>query len=162
MAGNKTCLPWLCWVSAIFYCHVGLYVKQLNCFFKMLVSDMTTVMTILLRIIIGCLRGVCRCCPRLPFRLLLTTITKHVRSLSAFWHMLLLSTAITTAVLYSLRISFIGLQRSTETCWDHVTLQFSFVLENCLPHVLFVLFKNDTICFYKGLHKSSAYIYLIF
>ena len=32
----------------------------------MLVSDMTAVMISLLRIVIGCLRGVCRCCQRLP------------------------------------------------------------------------------------------------
>ena len=36
----------------------------------MLVSDMTAVMTSLVRIVIGCLRGVCRCCQRLPVQVI--------------------------------------------------------------------------------------------
>ena len=74
----------------------------------MRVNDMAAVMTSLVRIIILLVvweefAGVAH---EFPLRLLPTTITKHARTLSAVWQMLLLSTAITTAVLFSLRIDF--------------------------------------------------------
>ena len=42
----------------------------------MLVSDMTAIMISLLKIIIGCLRGVCRCCPRLPVQVIANNLHK--------------------------------------------------------------------------------------
>ena len=77
--------------------------------------------------------------------------------------MLLLSTAITTAVLFSLRISF----RITKEHGNLVRPRHSIIflslrkLSSSRPFSS-VLFKNGTICFYKRLHKSSTYIYLIF
>ena len=77
--------------------------------------------------------------------------------------MLLLSTAITTAVLLCLRISF----RITKEHGNLVRPRHSIIflsLRKLSSSRAFssVLFKNGTICFYKRLHKSSAYIYLIF
>ena len=77
--------------------------------------------------------------------------------------MLLLSTAITTAVLLCLRISF----RITKEHGNLVRPRHSIIflsLRKLSSSRLFssVLFKNGTICFYKRLHSSSAYIYLIF
>ena len=98
-----------------------------------------------------------------PFRLLLTTITKHVRSLSAVWQMLLLSTAITTAVLFSLRISSRITKEHGNLVRPHHSIIFLSLRKLSSSRAFSsVLFKNGTICFYKRLHTSSAYIYLIF
>ena len=70
----------------------------------MCVNDMTAVMTSLVRIIIGCLRRVCRCRPRLPSQVI---ANNHHKTRTQFERgQTLLSTAISTVVLFSLRISF--------------------------------------------------------
>ena len=124
---------------------------------------MTAVMTSLLRIIIGCLRKVCRCCQRLPVQVIANNLHKTRTHFERGLTNLLLSTAITTAVLFSLRISF----RITKEHGNLVRPRHSIIflslrkLSSSRPFSS-VLFKNGTICFYKRLHKSSAYIYLIF
>ena len=61
----------------------------------MLVSDMTAIMISLLRIIIGCLRGVCRCRPRLPVQVIANNHHKTRMHFERLTNVILLSTAIT-------------------------------------------------------------------
>ena len=73
---------------------------------------MTTVMTILLRIIIGCLRGVCRCCQRLPVQV----IANNLHKTRTHFERGLTNVITFQLLLYYFLLGFrLGLQGSTET-----------------------------------------------
>ena len=122
---------------------------------------MTAVMTILLRLLLVVWEEFAGVANDFSFRLLLTTFTKHVRLIWARSDKCYYFP--TTAVLFSLRISF----RITREHGNLVRPRHSIIflslrkLSSSRPFSS-VLFKNGTICFYKRLHTSSAYIYLIF